>query len=500
MKIRFAPAISVALMVGALSGPVFTANLNQAPQSLPGQQSGGPAKSIPPTSSITGPAAGSGAATSTTPSAAGAAKLATGERRAALVKLLSSPDNAVVSVGGKSISAGQLRGNIRSVASKFAKAPRRVAMKGVSAPSASQSALSSQNSAVLTELKEKLTGAGGGRTGRTTALASAPAGPSKPCDQRPPFMGELKGSLTPGGIVAFDGSCFGSAQGEVRMYGDFPHGYISLPVQMWADGGTAATVPADLVGVLDQPAHIAVVRRSDGQQSNLRTLAFVAGRQTLQIPPNLVQLVACTDFPNDCAASAASHYSNSGDDGSVGLRFGTDTWRVTVGNGWALQSLDTAYSFGSITAAGFDQGPPNTATFNFQWVGDTLSATTTHATFFDLVGETQTQYLAAYSFSITAVGPAGVSPDPAVKPAYSYAAKPGGAETSIRGAALTPNPMPDAAASQSIPASNKPVWNTIIGSSPAAGSGTRPSSSVRPVQFPGQPTPVAPGAPVQTSQ
>jgi hypothetical protein len=476
--------IPIAATLGALSSSAHGAAAAQAPPSSLGQTPS-VQKSAPPPSAtgVTGPAA-QGSATS---AGASSAKVTQAQKHAALVKLLNSPDSTVVTVGGRTFSAGDIRKGIRTVASGFNRAPRVGGGRSVSVPGGA-GALATQNKSLLAALQQSVGTSGGHAIVRSTAVSDI----NKPCPQRAPYIDEMKGSLTPGGMITFLGECLGSTQGQVRLYGDFPNGFLTLQVQLWTDGGIAAIVPADVSGVMDQQGRLEVVR-ADQLVSNDRKAAFVAARTTQQVPLQLVQLLTCTDFANDCANEAASHLSLDGDDGATGLRFGTDSWQVAVGNGWVLQNLQMTDQIGSTTTTGFNQGPPSSATFSVQWVGGVLSSTTTYQAFWDLVGTTETTYLAAYSFSATAVGPVGVSPDPNVKPPYSGHA----VNTSISAQADAPKMPPSAVQNlnQQNQAANKPVWNTIIGTnSGAVNSTTR--SKVPQVQ--GQPTSVQPGAPLQS--
>jgi hypothetical protein len=509
----------IAITYWGIPHPGESTELGQPPSSGSKQnQSTQQSKSIPSQSptGTTGPSAsGSSASGSSSPRPSGSGTSTAATKRAALVKLLSSPDNTVVTVDGKSISAGQLRKGIRSYSSGLKKIPRVSAARSVSAPGNSPSTLTSQNRSLLAALQQAVSSSSGsGGSLRNASMKSDAAVPgthgtlassqkssaaadiSKPCPQRIPYIAEMKGSLTPGGMITFEGTCLGTTPGEVRIYGDFANGFVRLQVQMWADGGVAATVPADLTGVLDQSARLEVIR-ADQQVSNDRKAAFVATRATLQVPATLVQLVTCTDYANDCADDAASHVSTDGDDGSSGQRFGTDAWQVTVGNGWSLQNLAISDEIGSTTATGFDQGQPNTAAFNIQWVGGVLSSTTYHATFWDLVGSTETTYLASYSFSVSAVGPAGVSPDPRVKPPYAGHAVTTG--SSITAVAEKPDrkPPPPSPIQNVAQETNRPVWNTIIGN---GGGGINPSARNKASQLQGQPTAVPAGAPVESPQ
>lgn len=527
MTMKFAPTtpVMVALMFCGLRGPVWGADVNSPPPSLPNHQSG-QTKSLPPQtgSGIQGPAGLPAAATRGAP---GTSKTADAALHAAFLKLLNSPDSTVVSVNGKSISAGEFRSSIRSYASQHAKPMRRAAAKKNVPPVSTGSALTAQNNALLSEMKQRLTGNGAQLAGTTALAVKARVGVSgtafgtptastttaagatigKPCPQRPPSLVAVKGSLTPGGMIALEGECLGGTQGQVLMYGDFPNGSVPLQVQMWADAGAAATVPADLAGVIDQAARIQVVR-ADGQVSTLHNYNYVASRATALLPASLVQLVNCNGLtPADCSPATAYHMSMlSTESGWWGQSSGADSWRVTVGNDWALQTINISDLSGSTAVTGFDQGPPNFAAFGLQWLGALVSETNIRSSFMDLGVDDQT-YLASYAFTITASGPTGVSPDPAVKPPYSgHAAAVG---TPVRAADFPPPTVVGTtltgAPPAALPGGNQPVWNTIIGSGAAPGAtgvgrgfgSPRPSAPVRPVQVPGQPTSVQPGTPVQ---
>lgn len=491
----------VVLTLAGISSQGHAAAAVQPPPSALGQ-SATQTKSAPAASStgITGPGAqgsstgrGSGTGATGSSSSGGTGTMTPAMKRAALVKLLSSPDSTVVNVNGKPISAGQLRQGIRSAGSSFNRIPK--VGGGRTVPAAvSASSLVTANRSLLAALQQA-TGSAGSHPKVTQTSAAADL--SKPCSQRVPYIAEMKGTLTPGGMITFEGECLGTTQGEVRLYGDFPNGFARLQVQLWADGGVAATVPADLSGVLDQSGRIEVVR-ADTQVSNDRKANFTATRVTQQVPAALVQLITCTDYSNDCVDQSASHLSQDGDDGASGQRAGSDGWKVAVGNGWSLQNLSVTDQIGSTTSTGFDQGPSTSAQFNIAWVGGVLSSTTTHYAFWDLVGSTETTYLASYAFTITAVGPAGVSPDPSVKPPYAgHAVQAGNSVTALQGKAPAPPSTPVQNLEQQ---AAKPVWNTIIGAggnTSNTGNNVSSSTRVKATQLQGQPTSVTPGAPVE---
>ena len=525
IDIRFPLRAAALLLLGigsALAQGTSTAG-SSTPSSL--RSSSGGSTSATPTSQRPAGWGASGAAPLTGTHAAPAASAkSTGNGENPLARLLRQPDTATATIHGKSVTAAQVRQTFKAYAARHGKPHVRAVARSPAASGLSESALQAQNQSLLSQFQKEAKNLGSPaqqasmkasavRTSGTlvtdrTATGALQAGP---CSSSPPGLASLAGVAQPGGILILKGRCFGSAQGQVRMYGAFPGRSVSLTVNMWADVGVAATVPADLSGVLDQGARLQIVR-ADGGASNEEKIAFIARRETLQLPANLVQLVRCS-AANECTGQivpggptvSAMHVSERGDDSedpNFGDLGGTDSWQVRVGNGWVLNTLELGNAFGSFQVSGFDQGPPDSAAFKIDWIASPWSVTTAPECFFCVVTDTTTLSLAEYTLNITASGPAGVSPDPSVKPPISQQPVASGTSASAAGS-MRGTPPGHGASPQSWGAgSSPPSWNAPPAAAGSAGSiaGTRVGGSVRPVQVPGQPTKPAPGAPVEGSQ
>ncbi len=298
-------------------------------------------------------------------------------------------------------------------------------------------------------------------------------------------------------MVAFRGSCLGANSGEVRMYGEFPGGVVKLQVDLWTDDSFAATVPADLSGVLDQTASVQV-SRTDGSVSNARRLPFTARRGSMRLPVNLISIVSCAQSTTDCSGSGVVHFATRSDDENDGDLDGSDTWRIGVGNGWVLQSLDFDSTLGAMTASGFEKGEPGSATVNVAWdaaiAGSMDADNSAFADIFRpfLIENKIYWYEAAYSPVVSAVGPVGVSPDPSVKP--PYAGKHG--TPGLHGTATVQNAELGKAAKPT-GTDRVPDWNTPAAGSTGGGSSVS-GTTFHPKQLPGSWTTPQPGAPVES--
>lgn len=474
----------------------------QAPSSLPNRTVSPDKPSA--WGSTTGKPKRSPAATTASPSK--------GTARDALTRLLQQPDNAAATINGKSLTAGQIRNQLSAYAAARGKPRARVAVRNVTAPGSSASALQTQNRALIAALSQDMRGVSAQlqptaiQAPRTRVVGgpslfeqqtSVAAAQGAPCPSRPPGLGSVQGTLQPGGVVVLRGLCFGDAQGKVRMYGAFPGAYVLLQVNLWTDGGVAATVPADLTGVVDQTARLQLVR-SDSRASNQRNAGFVARRETVQLPASLVQTTSCGNLAGDCKPGGVSHFAlRFDDDGTmVGEFKDTDTYQIRLGNGWAINTLDLANAVGDFAVSGFDQGPPDYVAFKIQWSVASTGSSHANDQLFGLINgvsyNNMDYYLAAYTPVVTATGPVAVSPDPAVKPPFTeHQGKP----TTGAAGSLTAR-LPDGGGAVA-PAPGTPNWNLPPAAARPAAS-TRVSGALRPVQMPGQSTTPAPGAPVES--
>ncbi len=445
--------------------------------------------------------------------AAGAARTHVTGDAAVLLRLLTQPDTATATIKGHVVSAAAVREHLRAAIARR-RAPVRNEASRKTEPLPSASDLAGLNQRLLASIRlppsaEELRqvqlvsfqATSGSAPFKPVANAEMAQG-MKPCPERGPGILETQGArLTPGGMVAFRADCLGAAPGEVRMYGEFPGGVIRLPVNLWTQESVAATVPADLRGVLDQAASVVVVR-ADGRVSNARRLSFLARRESSQLPANLVRIGGCAQQDSFCADNHVEHHASRSDGDSSGALSGSDSWRIAVGNSWVLQSAAFETTAGTITASGFEKGEPGSATLDVAWSTEqTGSMEADNSIFADLFRTILVEnkiyiYEAAYSISAYATGPVGVSPDPAVKPPYSGQQRVPvpreNAATSAVQNALSDRPEQSPGTPDRVPDWGVPATNVIRGGSPASGTAFQKP-------FPGSRSTPQPGTPVEST-
>ena len=223
------------------------------------------------------------------------------------------------------------------------------------------------------------------------------------CADRTPYVGSFKGTITPGGTIGITGICFGTAQGQIRITGTNSNFFINLQIVAWTDTALAVTIPADISGQIDQPVEVEIVR-ADGKKSPDLNKVFIAAKEPeIEVHADLITSVQCGN-PAGCGNRQAVH-QNGIQDNPPPLS-GIDIWKVQLSKGWQLTTLSTYNEYGqSISETGFEVGPPEGATFQYNWKSDTV-----------LVGYNTlgVQYnksyqLAKYSITVKAIGPRGVS-------------------------------------------------------------------------------------------
>jgi hypothetical protein len=219
---------------------------------------------------------------------------------------------------------------------------------------------------------------------------------SKPCSQRGPFLLKGSGTFTPGATVVLHGDCLGTSNGQVRMYGTFPSGFLALAVIDWHADSVVAALPADTRGVIDQPVQIEV-RRSDGAVSRQVRASFIARRELVNVPAAYITVTRC-EHQDLCDGTGAFHSAtNTVSD--------YDEYHVLVSRNWGLHQLFFAVSYDSVQyAGGFETGPPQEATFRVKWTSTKQPS--------DGVLFSNDLYEAGYGITITAWAPVGVSGDP----------------------------------------------------------------------------------------
>lgn len=163
--------------------------------------------------------------------------------------------------------------------------------------------------------------------------------------------------LVPGEELLLNGTCFGTAAGELRLVGNFPGGHLKLTILQWLDHAVSARVPP-VTGAKDQISFLRLVTH-DLKLSNARAMPFEATREVKQLKESDMQITCSgTDFdyckapwpglslmggkPMPGATFGASHHVNDGDETNMGA----DIARVSLKNGWKIAGWGWSWGVG----------------------------------------------------------------------------------------------------------------------------------------------------------
>jgi hypothetical protein len=225
----------------------------------------------------------------------------------------------------------------------------------------------------------------------------------RPCSETDPYVASVTGTLTPGSAIGLKGVCFGNS-GEVRVLGKDTNLLIVLQVAVWTDTVLAASVPADLSGVIDQAVDVELVR-ADGRKSRDIHRIFIAAKDPeIELPTDVIVSTACGP-DGQCGNRQAVHRTDvvSGTSDSFS---GNDSWQIQLAKGWQITTLTTYNQVaGNLTESGFDTGPPEAASFSYAFTSTQIDVP--HGFEIFLTGDDSYQ-LAKYSVMVKAVGPRGV--------------------------------------------------------------------------------------------
>ena len=224
-----------------------------------------------------------------------------------------------------------------------------------------------------------------------------------PCADRSPYVATFKGTITPGGVIGLTGQCFGTS-GEIRISGTNSNFFRKL-VPLWTDTALAATIPPDITGQIDQPVQVEVVRADGKKSADLHKVFIAAKDPEIEVPADLIVSIQC-GYSAGCGNRQAVHQTNIQDDPPT--LSGTDIWKVQLAKGWQLTTLSSYNEWGDpspIPKSGFELGPPEAATFQYNWKSQPVLVE------YNALGVlwNKTYSLAKYSIMVKAIGPRGVS-------------------------------------------------------------------------------------------
>jgi hypothetical protein len=179
-------------------------------------------------------------------------------------------------------------------------------------------------------------------------------GPTKVISQPPPIIAEVSPAsvIEPGGNVLVHGTDFNGRNGSygmvVLIVGDpraLSHREFVLQNTQWSNKAAFGQIPSDISGLIDQAAWLQV-RRTDGVNSDPVKVQFTARRTTGALSRSDFQVEQCSQAADQNQCNTWADYSppwplyNWNFVGVhrvfLGKDTGTDTFHITLKNGWAL--------------------------------------------------------------------------------------------------------------------------------------------------------------------
>lgn len=341
--------------------------------------------------------------------------------------LFALEDRTVVTVGGKSTTAGAMKQAVQAEIAAKAGAPktvhggvRKVAIEqrdagpGAKTRSGGGVALAGglPFGPTVTPRASATAKAAAFETAQpvrlhTTASASADKDNGSLASLRCPNQGmptisESPGRLKAGGTATVWGQCFGDRPGRVEVIGQFPGGKMTLAFTAWDANAIALEIPALVRGVPDHPVAITVVT-ADGKTSAAMLAQFVAARERVEVPERAWQ------------PGAGFELASTNVDSINPAAAGQLAKSVHVNLQCALDAMDAVVLSGGITQiSGFESGPPNEAQVRIDWVGTCVeSKTTTRYTSIVAMGDDisfKSACRVAFQARAWAYCPAGVAP------------------------------------------------------------------------------------------
>jgi hypothetical protein len=178
-------------------------------------------------------------------------------------------------------------------------------------------------------------------------------------DKGPPLIDEVEKKLKPGTRVMIWGRCLGDRPGRVEIIGQFPGGKLAPAFTSWEMTGIEIEIPANVRGAADHAVAISVVT-AEGKTTPAKLAQFVAARERIDVPERLWSPTAKFEL----SATGGAAATNAAYSGQL-----SRTLRVNPQ--CALYDMDAVVLSGAITQIrGWDApGPLNEASVSIDWAG-----------------------------------------------------------------------------------------------------------------------------------
>ena len=229
-------------------------------------------------------------------------------------------------------------------------------------------------------------------------------------DKGMPKISEVSAKLKAGGKATVSGQCFGDRPGRVELIGQFPGGKLTLAFTAWEPNTVELEIPMTIRGAPDHVVSVTVVT-VDGKASPAMQAQFVAARERVEVPERVWSPAADFDF------SATAETSRLVDPNEVNQAYAGHTVKsVQVQPQCTLDTMDAIVHSGSVSQVrGWEEGPPNEASVTIDWLGTCTDTKTTTSYYYGIVEGAQDISIksacrVAFQARAWAYCPAGIAP------------------------------------------------------------------------------------------
>ena len=294
-------------------------------------------------------------------------------------------DRAIIIVGGKSLTMGELKKNLfADIAAKagppktIKSSARKLDFAQPTPQNTMQRSTGGGKKSSLSAKSESLVSLPGKDMSRLKTDAQHVSISEMRCPNNgkgPPKISEIQGKLIVGKRVTVWGECFGDRTGRVEIIGPFPGGKLNPAFVSWDQNSIEFDIPS-VRGATDSDGATLTVVTADGKTSAPMQAQFVAARERIEVPDRLWSPNASFEL-----SSAENTYANANK-----ASHGQLAKSLRINPQCALETMDVVILSGGVTAInGWEQpGPPNEAAVTLDWVG-TCTGTTIKTTYTSIV-------------------------------------------------------------------------------------------------------------------
>lgn len=288
--------------------------------------------------------------------------------------LFSMDDRAIIIVGGKEVSAGEVKRQIRAELDRNAVIQETPKV-----------ARQNQEPMVPQVMERKNRRSPGRKTDQAKVTSGATPGspgwnPKEPSsndarlaselvcrDNVPPKISRVAPVLSPGASVTLQGSCFGARTGTVEIIGPFANGKLKPAFTSWSENRIELQIPTTISGAGDQAVAVTVIT-ADGARSVAVQSQFQAARERVEVPArHWTPSAAIVPIDIDPPVGGQGGGLFAGIIGAGRESYVSD-FHVTINPECALDELELPTTRGKVhEVRGWEIGPPNESNIQIVW-------------------------------------------------------------------------------------------------------------------------------------